>query len=152
MQKMVTLNTCCDTACLTFQLPYVTGNWFFSEPPTTTHRLFSELPTFERTQHTFSQMKKFNCNSQVRAVTFGILVGGDPGRISRRSLASKKLESRSSELSCAFVFGILCLAVLEEHRLVMDRRTDTDTDTGPWLVPRMHSIMRKNRADGIKNC
>ena len=27
---------------------------------------------------------------------------------------------------------------LVEHRLV----TDTDTDTGPWLVPRMHSIAR----------
>jgi len=41
---------------------------------------------------------------------------------------------------------ILRLAVLVEHRLVTDRRTDrrTDgrTDTGPWLVPRMHSIVR----------
>ena len=35
---------------------------------------------------------------------------------------------------------ILLLAVLVEHRLV----TDTDTDTGPWLVPRMHSIACKN--------
>jgi len=40
-------------------------NRFFSEPPTTTHKwLFSELPTFERTQQTFSQMKKF-CNLHV---------------------------------------------------------------------------------------
>jgi len=41
---------------------------------------------------------------------------------------------------------ILRLAVLVEHRLVTDRQTDgqTDgqTDTGPWLVPRMHSIAR----------
>jgi len=45
---------------------------------------------------------------------FGALVGGDPGRI------------------------------LVEHRLVTDtdRQTQTDTDTGPWLVPRMHSIAR----------
>jgi len=44
-------------------------NRFFSEPPTTTHNwLSSEPPTFERTQQTFSQMKKF-CNSQVSAVT-----------------------------------------------------------------------------------
>jgi len=50
MQKVVTLNTYCDIACLTFQLP----------------------PTFERTQQTFRQMKKF-CISQVSVVTF--LVG-----------------------------------------------------------------------------
>jgi len=37
---------------------------------------------------------------------------------------------------------ILRLAVLVEHRLVMDGRTDRRTDTGPWLVPRMHSIAR----------
>ena len=42
----------------------------FSEPLTTTHNwLFSEPPTLERVQQTFSQMKKL-CNSQVRAVTF----------------------------------------------------------------------------------
>jgi len=29
-------------------------------------------------------------------------------------------------------------AVLVEHRLVTDRQTDT----GPWLVPQMHSIAR----------
>ena len=27
VQKVVTLNTCCHTACLTFQLPHI--NWFF---------------------------------------------------------------------------------------------------------------------------
>jgi len=37
---------------------------------------------------------------------------------------------------------ILRLAVLVELRLVTDRQTQTDTDTGPWLVPRMHSIAR----------
>jgi len=35
---------------------------------------------------------------------------------------------------------ILCLAVLVEYRLVTDRQTDTYT--GPWLVPHMHSIAR----------
>jgi len=45
-------------------------NQFFSKPPTTTHNwLFSEPPTSERTQQTFSQMKKF-CNSQVGVMTF----------------------------------------------------------------------------------
>jgi len=45
-------------------------NRFFSEPLTTTHNwLSSEPPTFERTQQTFSKMKKF-CNSQVSVVTF----------------------------------------------------------------------------------
>jgi len=41
---------------------------------------------------------------------------------------------------------ILRFAVLVEHRLVTDtdtdRQTQTQTDTGPWLVPRMHSIAR----------
>ena len=44
-----------------------------------------------------------------------------------------------------FVYVILRLAVLVEHRLVTDADTDTDktdTDTGPWLIPRMHSIAR----------
>ena len=29
MQKVVTLNTCCGIACLTFQLPQITTNSFF---------------------------------------------------------------------------------------------------------------------------
>jgi len=37
---------------------------------------------------------------------------------------------------------ILRLAVLVELRLVTDTDTDRQTDTGPWLVPRMHSIAR----------
>jgi len=37
MQKVVTLNTCCDIACLTFQLPHITTG-FISEPLTTTHK------------------------------------------------------------------------------------------------------------------
>jgi len=37
---------------------------------------------------------------------------------------------------------ILRLAVLVEHRLVTDGQTDGQTDTEPWLVPRMHSIAR----------
>jgi len=41
-----------------------------------------------------------------------------------------------SGLSCGVVCVILRLAVLVELRLV------TDADTGPWLVPRMHSIAR----------
>jgi len=47
-------------------------NWFFSGLPTTTHSwLFSDPAAFERTQQTFSQMKKF-CNSQVSVVTFQV--------------------------------------------------------------------------------
>ena len=50
-------------------------NRFFSESPKTTHNwLSSEPPTFERTQQTFSWMKKF-CNSQVSVVTFSCEVG-----------------------------------------------------------------------------
>ena len=74
-QKVITLNTCCDTACLTVQLPHNHHNRFFSQPPTTTHNwLSSEPPTFERMQHIFRQMKKF-CNSQVSVVTFSGGVG-----------------------------------------------------------------------------
>ena len=57
-------------------------------------------------------------------------------------------KTRFSGLSCGVVCVILCLAVLVELRLVTDGQTDTDghrrtqTDTGPWLVPRMHSIAR----------
>ena len=53
-------------------------------------------------------------------------------------------KNRLPGVSCGVVCVILCLAVLVELRLVADRRTDGQTDgqadTGPWLVPRMHSI------------
>jgi len=55
-------------------------------------------------------------------------------------------KTRVPGVSCGVVCVILCLAVLVEHRLVMDGQTDRETDgqthTGPWLVPRMHSIAR----------
>jgi len=53
-------------------------------------------------------------------------------------------KTRVPGLSCGVVCVILRFAVLVEHRLVTDRQTQTqtDTDTGPWLVPRMHSIAR----------
>ena len=53
-------------------------------------------------------------------------------------------KTRVPGLSCGVVCVILRLAVLVELRLVTDRRTrtQTDTDTGPWLVPGMHSIAR----------
>jgi len=72
MQKMATLNTCCDVAChsschtsqpVLFGVTDDNHNWLSSEPP-----------TFERTQQTFSQMKKFR-SSQVSVVTFSGGVG-----------------------------------------------------------------------------
>ena len=51
-------------------------------------------------------------------------------------------KTRVPGLSCGVVCVILRLAVLVEHRLVTDGQTDGRTDTGPWLVPRMHSIAR----------
>ena len=55
-------------------------------------------------------------------------------------------KSRVPVLSCGVVYVILRLAGLVELRLVTDRqtdgRTDKQTDTGPWLVPRMHGIAR----------
>ena len=55
----------------------------------------------------------------------------------------RKLDSPGR--SCGVVCVILRLAVLVELRLGTDRqtRTNTDTDTGLRLVPRMHSIARK---------
>ena len=47
-------------------------------------------------------------------------------------------KTRVPGLSCGVVSVILRLAVLVEHRLVTDGRTDTAS----WLVPRMHSIVR----------
>jgi len=47
-------------------------------------------------------------------------------------------KTRVPGLSCGVAFVILCLADLVELRLV----TDTQTDTGPRLVPRMRSIAR----------
>ena len=44
--------------------------------------------------------------------------------------------TRVPGVSCGVVCVTLRFDVLLEHRLV------TDTDTGPWLVPRMHSIAR----------
>ena len=51
-------------------------------------------------------------------------------------------KTRVPGLSCGVVCLILRLAVLVELRLLTDRRTDGQTDTGPWLVMRMHSIAR----------
>ena len=51
-------------------------------------------------------------------------------------------KTRVPGLSCGVVYVTLRLAVLVELRLVTDTYRETDTDTGPWLVPRMHSIAR----------
>jgi len=47
-------------------------------------------------------------------------------------------KTRVPGLSCGVVCVILRLAILVDLRLVMDGQTDT----GPLLVPRMHSIVR----------
>ena len=51
-------------------------------------------------------------------------------------------KTRVPGLSCGVVCVILRFAVLVEHRLVTDGHRQTQKDTGPWLVPRMHSIAR----------
>ena len=49
-------------------------------------------------------------------------------------------KTRVTGLSSGVVYMIPHLAVLVEHRLVAD--TDRQTNTVPWLVPRMHNIAR----------
>jgi len=73
MQKVITMNICCDTACLTFQLPHITTGSFQNHRRQPTTGSFRG-PTFERTQQTYSQIKKFG-NSQVSVVTFSGGVG-----------------------------------------------------------------------------
>jgi len=63
MQKVVTLNTCGDVACLTFAVHAIRHN-----------RLFSQPPTIIGKQCTFSQINKFYI-SQGNAVTSSDVVG-----------------------------------------------------------------------------
>jgi len=72
---------------------------------------------------------------------FGALVGVTSVEF-RGDLWQQK--TRLHGVSCGVVYVIIRFAVLVEHRLVTDRQTQTDrqTGTGPWLVPRMHSIAR----------
>jgi len=71
MQKVTTLNTCRDVACLTFNLTHITVEpiRFTAINATQHNRLFSQPTTFGRKQHTFIQMNKFGI-SQGSAVTF----------------------------------------------------------------------------------
>jgi len=64
IQNVATLNTCCDVAYLTFQLPHITTGSFQSHQCHATTGS-SQPPTFEG----FSQMKKF-CILQLNVVTF----------------------------------------------------------------------------------
>ena len=51
-------------------------------------------------------------------------------------------KTRVPGVSCGVVHVILRFAVLVELRLVTDTDGQTQTDTGPWLVPQMRSIAR----------
>jgi len=55
-------------------------------------------------------------------------------------------KTRVSGLSCGVVFVILRLAVLVELRLVTDRQTDTDTDTGLWQYRECITSRGKNQS------
>jgi len=47
VQKLVTLNTCCDVACLTFQLPYIKTSSFQSHQCQPTTGFFASRQRFE---------------------------------------------------------------------------------------------------------
>ena len=72
VQKVVTLNICCNVACLTFHLPHITTRSFQGHQCQTTTGFFSEPPTSGGMQHTFSQIKKLCTlhSSATSAVTF----------------------------------------------------------------------------------
>jgi len=71
MQKVITLNTCCDIACLTFQLPLITTGSFQSHQQQPTTGSFQSLQRLKE-QQTFSQMIH---NSQISVVIFSDGVG-----------------------------------------------------------------------------
>ena len=77
MQKVATLDTCCDVACLTFNLTHIT-----TEPirftATQHNRLFPQPTTFGGKQRTFIQINKIGI-SQVSAVNF--FRGGGGGQL-----------------------------------------------------------------------
>ena len=74
---------------------------------------------------------------------FGALVESDPGRISRRSLASENQSPWAIVWCCCLCDPTFSrfsrTPTCDRHR---QTQTDRRTDTGPWLVPRMHSIAR----------
>jgi len=72
VHEVVTLNTCCDGACPTFQLPHITIGSFQSHQCQPTTGSFQSHQCHQRFQEhniTFSQMKKF-CILQGSVVTF----------------------------------------------------------------------------------
>jgi len=64
MQKVVTLNTCCDIACLTFQLPHVTSGYCQSHRRQPTTGSIWSFQRLKEQHRPFSQMKKF-CNHKL---------------------------------------------------------------------------------------
>jgi len=69
VHEVVTLNTCCDVVCMTFQLPHITTGSFQSHQCQPTTGSFRSHQRFEERNITFSQLKKF-CILQCSVVTF----------------------------------------------------------------------------------
>ena len=74
VQKVITFNICCDVACLTFQLSYITTGSFQVHQCQPTIGSFHSHQRFEQRNITLSQMKKF-CILQGSVVTFSGVVG-----------------------------------------------------------------------------
>jgi len=69
VHEVVTFNTCCDVACLTFQLLHITTGSFPSHQCQPTTGSFQSHQLFEECNITFSQMKMFSI-LQESVVTF----------------------------------------------------------------------------------
>jgi len=119
------------------------------------HHIWCHMAPFIVTvhpSHTYMKCRHQYCRTHILQVLYframspqkiGMLISGkshsrDESRNSRVSIETLDF-ARVRTFTCA---DCRLDRGLVEHRLVTDGQTQTDMDTGPWLVPRMHNIAR----------